>query len=543
MDLDQLTEGTGVLTRAVQIRASNTEGKREFTGIGVPYGQQIEVRDWFGKHTEEFEPGSVEMDAGGAKVFWRHGEIIGRITKGADTDAGYEVTGSISDTSLGRDAYTMLRDGTIDRLSIGFQPLEWREDEDGHIVYTRVRALEFSLVPHPAYDGAQVASVRAQDRTTPPSPATPKEGTRTMEPEALTRADLGPINDTLDDLRREVALAREAGPAPAAGSALARFGSIGGLLRSLAKGEEDAATAYRAFTEGADGAVLADSIVKDSWVGNFIKLATARRSIIADFGGTAALPAEGMNVEYGRLKSDTTEVGKQANEGDNLKYGKIELAPATAPVETYGGWSALSRQVIERSSVPYLDTLWEAMALKYSKATEKAVRDFYAGLIAGKLADDTTPNATVPLPAAFDTTDVLDSIVDLAEIFDDRGYALSGLHVSKDVFKKFNALTDGDSTRLMTVYGSSVNQVGSLNLAGLSGNIANLTVRVLPGAAANTAVAFDPVAVKVWENPGAPLRLQDENIVNLTKDFSLYGYLAVGNPHPDALVPLEIASA
>ena len=526
---------TEPLIRTGLIRAAGTNGSMEFTGIGVPFNERIEVMDWFGRHTEEFEPGSVELADTGAKIYWRHGEIIGRVTDARDVDKGFELDGKISDTTLGRDAYTMLRDGTIDRLSIGFQPIEWREDDEGHIVYTKVRAVEFSLVPFPAYDSAAVSAVRSKQ------PAPPQKG-NTMTADTLTRDDLTPLNQSIDELKRSVALmgTRDSGPAnPVA--ALERFGSVGGLLRALATGDESAATAYREFTEGVDGGVLADSVSKNSWVGNFIKLATGRRSVIADFGGTVALPPEGMNVEYGKLKSDTTKVEEQASEGASLAYGKIQLESATAPVKTYGGWSALSRQVIERSSVPYLDTLWEALALAYARRTEKAVRDFYATLVAAK-NEATAPGSNVPLPAGYDTADVLDAVVDLAEIFDERGYALSGLHVSKDVFKAFNRLTDGDNTRLMTVYGTSVNQVGSLDLRGLSGNIANLEVRVLPGAAANTAVAYDPVAVKVWENPGAPLRLQDENIVNLTKDFSLYGYMAVGNPHPDALVSLKIAA-
>lgn len=529
------TAPTKPLVRSIAVRASGAADAMEFTGIGVPFNERIEVFDWFGRHTEEFEPGSVELAETGAKVFWQHGEVIGRIAEGRDAEAGYEIDGKISDTTLGRDAYTMLRDGTIDKLSIGFQPLEWREDDEGHIVYTKVRAVEFSLVSFPAYDSATINEVRTAKPHT-------EGNTMPQAPDTLTRDDLAPINEQLEEMKRGIALlgTRSTGPVnPAAG--LARFGSIGGLLRAVAKGDDDAATQYRAFTEAADGGTLADSVAKDSWVGNFIKLATARRKLITDFGGTKALPETGMNVEFGKLKSDTTNVGKQAAEADNLAFGKIELDSATAPVETYGGWSALSRQLIERSSVPYLDTLWEAMSLRYGRVTEAKVRAVYAAMIAEKLADDETPNATVPLPAAFNATNVLDSIVDLAEIFDDRNYVLSGLHVSKDVFKKFNALTDGGN-RLMTVYGNGVNQVGSLDLTSLTGNIANLPIKLLPGAAANTAVAYDPVAVSIWENPGAPLRLQDENIVNLTKDFSLYGYLAAGSTHPDAIVPLEIAA-
>ena len=88
-------------------------------------------------------------------VLWRHDEPIGKITAGRDTDAGYEIDGQLSDTERGREAATLLRDGVITRLSIGFRPEEYRievaDDGTETVVHTRVRALEFSLVPFPAY--------------------------------------------------------------------------------------------------------------------------------------------------------------------------------------------------------------------------------------------------------------------------------------------------------------------------------------------------------------------------------------------------------
>ena len=540
---ETLTRDGEPLTRSLSVRASaDQENAREFTGIGVPFGERIEVADWFGRHSEEFEPGSVEIAEAGAHVYWRHGEVIGRVTESRDTDAGYEVTGRISDTALGRDAYTMLRDGTIDRLSIGFHPLEWREDEDGHITYTRVRAVEFSLVPNPAYPSAAVTGVRHNNPTAPQQ--TRKD--TPVEPDTLTRDDLAPLNDSLAELQRGLALVQQntAGPAGTVVDTLARFGSIGGLVRALASGNDEAANAYntfrREFDGGVDGGVLADSIVKDSWLGTFIKLVTERRRVIAAFGGPAALPADGMNVEFGKLKSDTTQVGKQAAEADNLPFGKIELTTATAPVATYGGWSALSRQVIERSSVNYLDTLFQAMAIKYAAATEASFRATYTALRTARAAL-TGPGDNFTIPSDFTADDVLDLVVDLGETFDDRGYSLTGLHVSKDVFKALAHLKDGDN-RLMSVWGPATNQVGQLNLAGLSGAITSLNVSVLPGAAAGTMSAYDPVALRYWENPGAPLQLQDENIVNLTKDFSLYGYAASGALFEDAVVPVKLGT-
>jgi hypothetical protein len=48
-------------------------------------------------------------------------------------------------------------------------------------------------------------------------------------------------------------------------------------------------------------------------------------------------------------------------------------------------------------------------------------------------------------------------------------------------------------------------------------------------------------AITTWETPGVPFRLDDENPVNLTKVYSIYGELAVGVTNALALVKPTIA--
>jgi hypothetical protein len=64
-------------------------------------------------------------------------------------------------------------------------------------------------------------------------------------------------------------------------------------------------------------------------------------------------------------------------------------------------------------------------------------------------------------------------------------------------------------------------------------------VNLLPAADAGTFSFYDDVAIETLESPGAPAQLQDENILNLTKAYSVYGYLAVTNPFPGAIVPTK----
>ena len=54
---------------------------------------------------------------------------------------------------------------------------------------------------------------------------------------------------------------------------------------------------------------------------------------------------------------------------------------------------------------------------------------------------------------------------------------------------------------------------------------------------------YDHTAVKSLESPNAPMQLQDDNIINLSRAFSLYGYMAFIAPFPTAIVPLTTAEA
>jgi HK97 family phage prohead protease len=531
------TDSDGVARRSCsfEVRAAGEPAAREFEGIGVPYSDETEIFPGF---REAFDPGSVE-GAEDALILWRHDEPIGRVVSARDTDAGVHLRGRLADTAQGRDAYELLRAGVIDRLSIGFEPLEHRQTEDGLIVHTRVRAREFSLVPFPAYDNAKVSGVRSRAGAANHHHHT--EG-QTMEPTTLdaaeVRAELEALTQRTEDQTRQIArleAERDGGPA-----VRVPCQSIGQFVRAMVNGDSQAVEFYRAFTSGVAGATTADAAVRDSWIGAFIKLATERRRILNLFS-TGALPATGMNVEFTRLGTDTTAVAKQAAQGDDLAFGKITLVPDTAPVDTYGGWSALSIQAVQRASEPYLETLWQALALRYGRTTEAAARAFLKSLVDAKIAD-TDPDASLELINAWGANEITDALVDAADIMDTRGYELSGLLVSKDVFKKLAKLETAGGDRIMGVIGSGANQMGSLRLEALSGSLSNTPVYMWPGAAANTATFYDPVAMKTLENPGAPLRLQDDNVVNLTKDVSLYGYMSSIDPHPGALVPLEIAA-
>jgi len=111
---------------------------------------------------------------------------IGKPLEARETPDGLFVRASISDTTAGRDVRTLLRDGVVKRLSIGFRVLgrTWLETSadvtawwqtvgysptpddlakaaDGVRLVTRARLYEFGPVAVPANKGAVITAVKA----------------------------------------------------------------------------------------------------------------------------------------------------------------------------------------------------------------------------------------------------------------------------------------------------------------------------------------------------------------------------------------------
>lgn len=197
--------------REALIRDVDTD-KREVTGIAVPWETDTGIA---GLYTERIARGAVQ-DSEDVKLFWRHSEPIGRIVSAKDAEAGWEITARISSTPRGDEAYTLLRDGVIDKFSIGFEPVEHSvDDETGAVTRTQIRVREVSLVPFPAYEDASVAQVRqaATDNQKEPNMG-----------DTVTSADLSEIRTSIEDLGREISLVQTPNEAAETGPQFRSFG-------------------------------------------------------------------------------------------------------------------------------------------------------------------------------------------------------------------------------------------------------------------------------------------------------------------------------
>lgn len=101
--------------------------------------------------------------AGRIKMLWQHSEPLGMPIEMREDDVGLWAKGRISRTQLGDDALELMRDGVVDRFSIGFvipkDKSTWGDDGTRHI--HEAKLLEFSPVTFPANEAAVVTGVKS----------------------------------------------------------------------------------------------------------------------------------------------------------------------------------------------------------------------------------------------------------------------------------------------------------------------------------------------------------------------------------------------
>jgi len=490
--------------RSFEIRETNQE-TREVIGMAVPYDEVIDIG---GGDKEQFARGSVDLDSH-VKLFRDHKEVIGKVNLMEEREDGLWIKARISNTKLGDETLELVKDGAIRSFSVGFIPVV-DEKKDRTIIRKKVNLKEVSLVAFPAYENASVTEVREiKEETNMETTTTPDYSSEIAE-----------VRNHAEELERRLeVLSADKIEAPTA----PKFRSYGEYVKSVATGEDSGLTLARAFAD--THSVMADSILKNAWVNETIRILDNGRPTYNVFT-SAPLPADGMTIEYPLLNSDSSAIEEQVAEGDELTFGKIDLTSATANIKTYGGYTAMTRQLIERSSIAYVDAAFRAMAAAYAKKTNNVVKA-YINSLSG------TSTSSV---AAWSADAVIEMLADSAtKVNNETGKALEFILCSSDVFKQLAKQVDGVA-RPIAAATNVVNGFGSINPVGLTGNILGLPIVVDPSLAAGTLLTGASSAITTYESAGAPFRLNDGDITNLTQQFSVYGYLAVAGHDPKALV-------
>lgn len=500
-------------TRSLELRLDNLE-ERTITGIAVPYGQDANIG---GMYIERFAPGAIDS-VEDVKLFYGHEQPIGIVTEGRDVDGGFEITAKVSETSLGNDVLTLMRDGALNKFSVGFVPVS-QEKDGSTITRTKVSLKEVSVVPFPAYAGASITEVREE------SPSEPEIITETeSELENNIELDVRSVQDEVAELRRVV----ESNVAPVAPVApeYMNYRSFGEYVQGFAKGEAAAVELARTASTSAD------TYAAPGYIGYINKLIDANRPSW-NVWSKAVLPATGMTVEYAAITANTLAVGEQDPENEALSFGNLTIDNVSASVKTYGGYTQVSKQAVLRGSVDYTGIVFDALAVAYANATNAAAKASIAALdFTGKVMDLDGGTAA----------SVIEGLIDgVKYIKANSGLNAEFILCSPDSYKYFMKIADSSGRPIVNVNRDGQNTFATAN-NDLTGSIWGIPVVVDPTLGTGLAYLANSKALQVLEANGSGTRLSDSDSTTLTETLSLYGFAAITVPFEAAIVKLDITA-
>lgn len=537
---ERLMEARTLNVTGLRLHDTNDTGDgMTLEGVAVPFSQRYAL---FGDYAEVIDPDCDFGTRKTVKVSREHGDLIGKLTDMRSEADGLHIVAKLADTESGREAAELVREGVYDGFSIGFRPVENRviDAADGvtEVHRRKVDLFEVAVTGIPAYPAAEITSQRSQTTTTNNESEAPSMGNDNEQRDVNERLEA--FGEELRGIKATVAAGiQTTAPAELGGE----FRTAGDYLKALSD-ERNAnhAAAIDLMRQTRDAIVTGDTGNTVAWIADDLRLIEQRRKV-TNILTRDTLPATGMSMEYNVVSEDTTAVDKQTAEGAALTFGKVKFGTKTAGINTYGGYTTLSRQTIERSTTPMLNTALKALNNAYAKSTENAVRTYLYNLIASQR--DATKNANnITAPATLDamTPDQWAGLIlDAAEVMDDRNAAMTRLGVSKDVALALIKLKDSGN-RFMDISGKGSDTIGAFDLTGVVGDLMRVPVYLLPKAPTGTAAFIDPTAVTVWES-GGPTQLSNTDPVNIVDNYSVYGYMAVAATFTDGLLPVKFAAA
>lgn len=537
---ERLMEARTLNVTGLRLRDTNDTGDgMTLEGVAVPFNQRYAL---FSDYAEVIDPDCDFGTRKTVKVSREHGDLIGKLTDMRSEADGLHVVAKLADTESGREAAELVREGVYDGFSIGFRPVENRviDSDDGvtEVHRRKVDLFEVAVTGIPAYPAAEITSQRSQTTTTNNESEAPHMGNDNEQRDVNERLEA--FGEELRGIKATVAAGiQTTAPAELGGE----FRTAGDYLKALSdERNADHAAAIDLMRQTRDQIVTGDTGNTVAWITDDLRLIEQRRKV-TNILTRDTLPATGMSMEYNVVSEDTTAAAKQTAEGAALTFGKVKFGTKTADINTYGGYTTLSRQVIDRSTTPMLNTALKALNNAYAKATENAVRTYLYDLIKSQRDAAENPN-NITAPAALNTMTPdqwAGLILDAAEVMDDRNAAMTRLGVSKDVALALIKLKDSGN-RFMDISGKGGDTIGAFDLTGVVGDLMRVPVYLLPKAPDGTAAFIDPTAVTVWES-GGPTQLSNTDPVNIVDNYSVYGYMAVAATFTDGLLPVKFAAA
>ena len=374
--------------------AEGEESLRQIDAIAVPYNVFATVSDG----TEvSFLPGSLKFDRA-PRVYMFHDptKVVGVVAKTVDTPEAMLASMKLARTSLADDALELAGMGAF-AVSVGVNPTKSTVDAQGRVIVSEATWEELSLVPTPAFSGAQITKVAAQA----------EETVLVSDEEPDTEPTQTEVEETQVEAEKTEA-AVEAGavtPTPlfAQPARAFRLPSAGEYIAAMNRGGSEFAQLNANIRAAAGDETTGDTpgLLPTPVVSPIFDDINPLRPVVSALG-PRSMPAAGKVFIRPKITTHT-EVDAQGSELTGLASRTMVVDDITVTKGTYGGTVLLAEQVIDWSDPSMLTAVLNDLAGQYALATEKAACDqFIADLQGGNC----------------ETVDLTDSAAVIAGIYD-----------------------------------------------------------------------------------------------------------------------------
>lgn len=499
---------------------AGTGGGWEITARAVPLDTPTEIAPGF---VETIHSGALVPRETGVKLFSEHRDVIGVVTDMREEDGGLVIDARISDTQLGRDVRQLIADGALTQMSIGFLPADdgqtiTRTETGIAVAVTSATLYEVSVVPFPAYEDTAITDQRSNTAIEEMKVNAMAETAIDKLDDAISgiSADVRALRDRID--RVETAQVTEPHP-------LAQYRSYGDYIKNAPNGLDFRDVAVTKVGQSAQ---------PPAWLGRLQAKMEAKKRVTNSLAYTHDVPMQGQTVQYSVYKEDSLTVAEYT-EGTQVPTGSLTDELKTAKVTSFAGGTSLTRATINRADTAFLDDIGQRLAIKHAKAFEAWNVQFVREQIVAAAAKHSVGGATKA--SEITATSLRNVIIDAQKAYDDSDqYSIDGLFLTWDLIKVIAAL--GEEKRLLRWVGSdtAVANEGKIDpTKPISLNLYGVPVVPIPGE--TLACFYDKRAIVVRDDGEAPLRLQQDQVLDLRRDTAVYSECVHYSPFPGALLP------
>ena len=514
----------------VAISAQEGEGRREIMGVAAPYNVEATVSDGT---TVKFLPGSLPVDGPAPKLIQDHDltRAIGVVTERTDDENGVYFVAKISRTAAGNDALELAKDGVLDAVSVGAEPVEAELDENGVLVVASARWVELSLVPLGAFPQARVTQVAA---------AKEKENTMSETPNAKVETVPAPVEVPAAAPSAPVWAVKQDRefPMPTPGEYIAAMHIGGEAWRQVN-------AAYKqniAKSRTAIQAALAQDLTSDTpgilptpLLGPVFEDLNFVRPVVSALGTRAMPNGNGKSFIRPTITQHTTS-GIQT-EGSAVSSQKMTIASNTVTRQTVAGGVFISQQDLDFTDPSALESILRDLSGQYLIKTDDIAADAMATAASASGATWTV--------TAGDPTSLISALYEAAkDIQVATNFTPTHLFASPDVWKKLGEQLD-DVKRPVFGYtqGQSLigqNTIGSAReLSYLGTNVMGLELVVDNNFAAGTLFVVRAEGFECYENVRGIMTKEDPEL--LGRNFTYYGYFATFCTDADMIKYIVVA--